>query len=302
MNSIRCFHFWLVAAACLFAITRLVVAQDSFSDSDIEFFESKIRPILVERCFECHGEDLDLLEGGLSLSCRQFALEGGDSGPAIDLETPLESLLIEAINYGDLFEMPPDSKLPQSEIDLLTEWVKRKAPWPVTDASHASKTKQFDLAERAAEHWCWQPIQTVEAPQTQGSWGSDPIDKFILSKLEQQNMQPAAPADKRALIRRAYIDLVGLLPTPEQVDKFVNDPSEDAFESVLDQLLDSDQFGERWARHWMDLIRYAETCGHEFDYPIHNAYQFSDYLIRACLLYTSPSPRDRQKSRMPSSA
>lgn len=272
-----------VLGACLLVLASTVAGQDeTFSEEQIEFFESKIRPILVERCFECHSPDADYIEGSLNLASRKAILEGGDSGAAIDLESPLESLLIDAINYGELFEMPPDSKMPQEEIDLLTKWVEMKAPWPDEASENAAKNEEFDLEARKAEHWCWQQVTTPGVPRVKNnSWPRDEIDHFILAKLEENNLTPAKPADRRTLIRRVYFDLTGLPPTPEQVQSFVEDESDNAFEKVVDQLLASPHFGERWARHWMDLIRYAETHGHEFDYPIRNAYQYRDYLIRA---------------------
>ena len=186
------------------------------------------------------------------------------------------------MNYGDLFEMPPDSKLPQEEIDLLTKWVEMKAPWPVHEADNTSKVESFDLEARREEHWCWQPIRKPPVPSNGDSvWAIDDIDRFVFNKLAEKKMSPAPPADRGTWIRRIYVDLIGLPPTPQQVDDFVNDQSPNALEKVVDQLLASPHFGERWARHWMDLIRYAETCGHEFDYPIPNAYQYRDYLIRA---------------------
>ncbi len=252
-----------------------------FSDQQIEFFESRIRPILVERCFECHSSEADFVEGGLYLDSRSSILAGGDSGPAIELDDVAGSILLDAINYGKLFEMPPSSKLPQSEIDLLTQWVEMGAPWPKESEESVGNGTAFDLESLKGEHWCWHPPQPIERPQvTNQTWPKNSIDHFILQKLESEHLQPNAAAERDVLIRRAYFDLIGLPPTPDQVHAFLDDVDPHAFSTVIDQLLESPHFGERWARHWMDLIRYAETYGHEFDYPIDNAFHYRDYLIR----------------------
>ncbi len=255
--------------------------QAAFSAEQIEFFESKVRPILVENCFECHGTDTDSLEGGLSLASRRSILDGGDSGPAIDLNSPGESLMLSAVEYGDLFQMPPDKQLPVEQIAILRKWITEGAAWPETDETHVVVVDAFDLESRRESHWCWHPVQRPEVPAAGDDWAIDPIDRFILAKLQEHDLAPASPASRETWIRRATFDLTGLPPTSEEIDTFLNDDSANAHEKVVDRLLASSHFGERWARHWMDLIRYAETCGHEFDYPIPNAWQYRDYLIRA---------------------
>ncbi|HMO15822.1 MAG TPA: PSD1 and planctomycete cytochrome C domain-containing protein [Pirellulaceae bacterium] len=252
-----------------------------FTEQQIEFFENRIRPILVERCFECHSHQAEYAEGSLYLDSREAILQGGDSGPAIELDDIEESLFIDAINYGSLFKMPPASKMPTEEIELLTQWIEMGMPWP-SESKSANVARSFDLVSMKAEHWCWHPPQRITPPETlDRDWPGSPIDQFILHKLEQANLQPAQQASRQELIRRAYFDLIGLPPTPEQVGDFVNDPSPNAFQKVIDSLLASPRFGEHWARHWMDLVRYAETYGHEYDYPIENAFRYRDYLIRA---------------------
>jgi hypothetical protein len=276
----------LLSSALLISLIKIAAAEDSvdkpkFSVQQLEFFESQIRPLLIKRCFECHGPEVDELEGGLSLASRENALMGGDTGPAIVAGNSKESLLIESINYGDLYEMPPSSKMPDDEIELFTRWIDMGAPWTPGEKVQESRQK-FDLAQRAADHWVWRPVVRPDLPGvTQADWSKDELDLFILKKLEARGLHPAADADRPTWLRRVYFDLIGLPPTPDQVAAFVNDNSADAFANVVDELLDSPRFGERWARHWMDLVRYAETCGHEFDYPIPHAYQYRDYLIRA---------------------
>jgi hypothetical protein len=278
----------LFALPILFGLIGAVIAQDpdnkepKFTDQQMEFFESKVRPLLVKRCYECHGPDADEFSGGLSLASRKDILKGGDSGPAVVPKKPVDSLLIDSINYGDLYEMPPDSKMPDAEIAILTQWVEMGAPWPAHSDVAAERNGEFNLQQRIQQHWCWQSIATPEIPSVaHGDWPSQKLDYFILNQLEQNKLLPSEPADRRTLIRRAYFDLIGLPPTPEQINAFVNDPAPNAFETVVDELLASPHFGERWARHWMDLTRYAETCGHEYDYPLPHAHQYRDYLIRA---------------------
>ena len=258
-------------------------ANAAFDEQSLEFFEREVRPLLIKRCYECHGPDAKKVKGGLLMNSRSALLTGGETGPAVVVGKPSESLLIDAINYGDLYEMPPKSKLPDNEIAILTKWVELGVPWPREDATNSNQSKkEFDLEKRKAEHWCWQPIREVAIPEVNhGQWPRKPLDYFVLKKLEEKDLSPSGPADRRTLIRRAYFDVIGLPPAPEAVEAFVNDSSPDAFKTVVDQLLQSEHFGERWARHWMDLVRYAETYGHEFDYPLPHATQYRDYLIRA---------------------
>lgn len=283
-----------LSAISLAGITLLVVAAfatiafgqekqaPAYSADDLEFFEKKVRPILAERCFECHGPKVDEPEGHLHMVSREALLTGGETGPAIQLEKPAESLLIESINYEGLYEMPPDSKLPAEEIKTLTEWVERGAPWPAAEEAASLGPKKFDLDARRREHWCWQPISNPTPPAVPNTqWIRQPLDAFVLAELDKHQIAPAAEADKQTLVRRLYLDLIGLPPTPTEVDQFIQDKSPNAYEKLVDRLLASPRFGEHWARHWMDLVRYAETYGHEYDYPIPHAYEYRDYLIRA---------------------
>jgi hypothetical protein len=246
------------------------------NDTGNEFFEKQVRPVLAARCFECHSEKAAKVKGGLRLDSRIAALKGGDTGPAVVPGKIKDSLLIDAVNYGELYQMPPKSRLPAEEIAILTKWVEIGAPWPEEKGGTAASSHiaEFDLAKRKAEHWCWQLIQRPAVPPTKDSaWSREPIDRFILSKLEGNGLKPSAEADQRTLIRRAYFDLIGLPPDEDALD--------DDYEAVIDRLLASPRFGERWARHWLDLVRYAESRGHEFDYDIPNAFEYRDYVIRA---------------------
>ena len=246
----------------------------------VEFFEKRVRPLLVAHCQKCHGAEEQ--KGGLRLDSRAAILAGGDSGPAVVPGNIDEGLLLDAVAYGDLFQMPPSGKLPAAEIEALRQWVELGAPWPAEDAKAAGpKNAGFDLAERT-KHWAFQGLVAHDPPPVKDvSWPASPIDHFILARLEAAGLSPALSADRTTLLRRLSFDLGGLPPTPAEVQAFQADDSPQAIERVVDRLLSSPHFGERWARHWLDLVRYAESRGHEFDYPIPNAYQYRDYVIRA---------------------
>ncbi|HEV8378970.1 MAG TPA: PSD1 and planctomycete cytochrome C domain-containing protein, partial [Tepidisphaeraceae bacterium] len=232
---------------------------------------------------KCHSASSEKLKGGLRLDARELALKGGESGKlAIVPGDPEKSLLIEAVRYSNTdLQMPPKKKLSQLQIDDLTAWVKMGAPWPADKPVELIKKPAFDLKERA-KHWAFQPLLNAAPPQVKNAaWCRSPIDKFILAKLEQAGLNPAPLADKRTLIRRVTFDLVGLPPTPQEIEAFLADESSDAFAKVVDRLLASPHYGERWGRHWLDLVRYAESCGHEFDFDMPLAYQYRDYIIRA---------------------
>ena len=250
----------------------------------IEFVEAKVKPLLEARCFECHGPDAKEPKGGLRLDSLAMMLEGGDSGAAIEPGHPDKSVLIDAINYGD-FEMPPKSRLPAGEIAILTRWVEMGAPWPAGETPVAAvKSEPFPLQQRKREHWAWQPLGQPPVPSVRASdWPLDGLDHFILARLEEAGLQPAEPADRRTLIRRAYLDLIGMPPPPKDVIRFIKDrrSTPKAFAGVIDRLLRSQRFGERWARHWLDLVRFAETRGHESDFAAPYSYQYRDYVIRA---------------------
>ncbi|MFI4876413.1 MAG: PSD1 and planctomycete cytochrome C domain-containing protein [Blastopirellula sp. JB062] len=268
-------------AATLLAPIAAADPQPEFSQADLEFFEKKVRPLLIQRCYECHGPDANVPGGNLRLDSRAAIMAGGDSGAAIETGHPEESLLIDAIEWGDLYEMPPTTKMADAEIAVLKRWVKLGAPWPKEEGPTFVK-KAFDIDARKSQHWAWQPLSRPLAPKVaSGHWPQDDIDRFILSKLEQQNITPNERADRRTWIRRVSFDLIGLPPSPAEIDAFLNDDSPQARAKVVDRLLASPQFGEKWARHWLDLMRYAESRGHEFDYDIPNVHEYRDYVIRA---------------------
>jgi Protein of unknown function (DUF1553)/Protein of unknown function (DUF1549)/Planctomycete cytochrome C len=268
--------------AVLLALPPMAAVEANAGDDPaaVEFFEAKVRPLLVNRCQSCHGGAK--VKGGLRLDSRASVMTGGDTGPAIVPGKPDESLIVEAIKYGDDLRMPPKSKLPAEEIAVITRWVEQGAPWPVgRESSPSTLVKPFDLRERAG-HWSLRSVKEPAIPAVKdSSWPINPVDRFLLAKLEAKGLKPAGEADKRTLIRRITFDLIGLAPKPEEVEAFVADSSPDAYEKLVDRLLASPHYGERWGRHWLDVVRFAETSGHEFDYEIPLAYLYRDYVIRA---------------------
>ncbi|HEX4142170.1 MAG TPA: PSD1 and planctomycete cytochrome C domain-containing protein [Pirellulales bacterium] len=246
----------------------------------LEFFERKVRPLLAQRCLECHSGDH--AKGSLHLDSRAGVFAGGDTGPAVVPGKPGESLLVDAVNYGETYQMPPKSKLAADEVAVLTRWVEIGAPWPEEAATAKVSRSKFDQAERRAAHWAWQPIQQPDPPAVvDDSWPRAPFDRFVLARLEQAGLHPAAAAERPALVRRLYFDLIGLPPSSEELATALADESPDAVEHLVDRLLASPHFGERWGRHWLDLVRYCESRGHEYDVTVANAWQYRDYVIRA---------------------
>ncbi|MCP5517423.1 MAG: PSD1 domain-containing protein [Verrucomicrobiales bacterium] len=271
----------LFAAGCLPA-TGGTEAAAAAADA---FFERRIRPVLADNCYQCHSPAAGKVRGGLTVDSRAGLLAGGDTGPAIQPGDPASSLLLRAVGYGDPdLQMPPRSRLADRQIEDLTQWIQLGAPWPDSDGAVAAVRSDdgFDLEARRREHWSWQPLRAVAPPPVEdAAWAAHPVDRFVRAGLEAAGLSPAEEADRRTLLRRLHFDLVGLPPSVAEVESFVADPSPDAWERRVDALLASPRYGERWARHWLDLVRYAETLGHEFDYARHNAWRYRDYVIRA---------------------
>jgi cytochrome c553 len=252
-----------------------------------EFVATKVRPLLKARCFECHGpEDQrteEELAGNLQLISRKAMLAGGDTGPAIVPGQPEKSLLIKAVEWDEL-EMPPDNKLPNGEIAILKKWIAMGAPWPEGEDHAVTKKDAFPLEQRRASHWAWQPLASPQPPEVaDAEWPRRPLDRFVAVARQEKNLPHATDADRRTLIRRMSFAIIGLPPTPEEVAAFVSDPAPDdeAIATLADRLLASPHYGERWGRHWLDLMRYAESRGHEFDFDAANAWHYRDYVIRA---------------------
>ena len=276
---------WLTGLALQVVCWTGVAAERTPSGDALEHFEKRVRPVLVEHCYSCHSAQAERLKGGLRVDSRDGLLLGGDSGPALDLEIPARSRLLIAVGYENPdLQMPPKQRLSEVQRADLAAWVANGAPWPggALAAPAAPALAKFDLEQRRREHWAWQAVRPVSLPTVrQPGWSDHPIDRFLLARLEARGLQPAGPADRPALLRRLSFDLTGLPPAAEELDAFDRDRSGAAWTREVDRLLASPRFGERWARHWLDLMRYAETLGHEFDYPIANAWRYRDYLIRA---------------------
>lgn len=267
------------------ALAVLLTARAAAAPSAeaLAFFENKVRPVLVAHCYKCHGGDEKKPKGGLRLDSRAGALKGGDNGPALLPGEPGRSRLIEAVLYQNVeLQMPPKGKLPDAAIADLTTWVKGGAAWPEEKPTAGAAAGEFDLARRKREHWAWWPVRRPTVPDVKDrQWPNSAVDSFLLTQLEHKGLAPAASADRRTLLRRVTFDLIGLPPTTAEIDAFLRDEAPDAYAKVVDRLLASPAYGERWARHWLDLVRYADSRGHEFDYTAPNAWQYRDYVVRA---------------------
>jgi len=260
----------------------------------IEFFEKKVRPLLSAQCFACHSGANT--RGDLDLTSREKLLTGGALGAAIVPGDPDKSLLIRAIRYEGSLQMPPRGKIPDEEIAVLTEWVKMGAPWGVegsrlkVEGSDKPQPSTLNL-QPSTRHWAFLPVRTPRVPAVkQRAWVKNPVDAFILAKLEAKGLRPSPPADRRTLIRRAAFDLTGLPPTPEEVEAFLADRSPDAWERVIDRLLASPAYGERWGRHWLDVVRYSDSNGLDWNEVFPNAWRYRDYVIRS---FNEDKPYDR---------
>ena len=270
----------------LFATAALRAADTpaKFSPADLQFFETKIRPLLADKCYKCHSKESDKVKGGLLLDTREALLHGGNTGPAIVAGNPDKSLLIQAVRYKDEdLQMPPKGeKLSDQQIADLTEWVRRGAPDP---RSNVAKGSSVAYAGVGKNHWAFKPVQKPALPTVQNTaWVKNPVDNFVLAKLEANGMTPNAPADKATLIRRIYFDLTGLPPHPLEVQNFVKDTSPDAYAKVVDRLLASPQYGEHWSRYWLDVARYSDTKGdakgqEDLRYP--HAWTYRDWVMNA---------------------
>ena len=270
---------------CLRPITALLFAPLALlaaGDDDL-FFESKVRPVLIKRCYDCHSTEKKT-KGGLALDTRAGWQHGGDNGPAIIPGDLTKSLVIKAVRYLDKdFAMPPKSRLPADEVAILEEWVKRGAPDPRTDdAAKAAKPKRSIDLEAGRKFWAFQPVANPPAPAVKDSfWPKDPVDRFLLAKIEAKGLKPASDADRHTWIRRVSLDLTGLPATAEEVIAFANDNSDSAYAKVVDRLLASPAYGERWARHWLDLTGYADMIGTSNEVFAEHAWRYRDYLIQA---------------------
>ncbi len=266
---------WRIPAVAWVLLTGVVSA-----DPGADFFETKVRPVLVEHCYPCHSAQAGKQRGGLRLDTRDGLLKGGDSGPALVPGKPSASLLVKAIRHVDDLKMPPKSKLPDAAVADLVDWIRRGAPDPRVTTASAGRTP-----------WSFLPLRRPAVPPMRdAAWCRNDIDRFVLARLERDGLTPATPADKYALLRRLSFDLLGLPPAPDEVDAFVKDDSPDAYERLVDRLLASPRYGERWGRHWLDVVRYADSAGYEIDNYYDHAWVYRDYVVRS---FNEDKPFDR---------
>ncbi len=292
-----CFHRWLSLTATLvagrfagLAMLCLCVAlpgwvqgeerSPAVSAAGLQYFEEQVQPLLDKHCAKCHLNGK--AKGELSLSGRKSVLQGGETGPAVNLEKPVESLLLQAVNFDGL-EMPPSGKLPPESIAIFTRWVEMGLPMPEGEAAVAPAGHgPPQVNETTKNHWSFRPIVKPAVPAVADSrWIENPIDAFVLHQLELKGLKPNPPAAPRELYRRTHYDLVGLPPSVSEVARFESAPSEEAYSEAIDTLLESPQHGEHWARYWLDLVRYAETNSYERDNPKPFVWRYRDYVIRS---------------------
>ena len=284
MRLLRLVPVLAVLAAPL-APSRTPAADAKLTPAAVQFFETQVRPLLATHCHKCHGPHKQ--RGNLRLDSRKAILEGGDSGAALVPGKPTASLLIEAVNYGRL-KMPPSKRLSSKEVATLTQWVRMGAPWPeTTTVGRPPRQPGFTVTDEDRKFWSFRPVRRPAVPRLPAA---TPLDAFLLQKLQAKGLHYSPPADKRTLLRRATFDLTGLPPTPEQVDAFVGDTRPDAYERLVERLLASSAYGERWGRHWLDVVRFAQTNGYERDDEKPFAWRYRDYVIRA---FNEDRPYDR---------
>ena len=278
-----------VLGLCLAA--RMGMADDSVqapTADQLKYFETHVRPLLIEKCSKCHNDKKQ--NGELRVDSREGLLLGGESGPAVVVGNLAESLLLDAVNYRS-FEMPPEGKLSDEQIGHLTKWIEMGAPWPAGETVAAALPSGRVLTDEDRAYWAFQPVQRVEPPTIAGDqWSRTAVDRFILAKIREAQLEPAPEADRVTVARRLYLDLSGLPPSPQQMDAFLSDSSDKAYENLVDQLLASPAYGENMARFWLDLVRYAESDGYKQDTFRPTAWRYRDYVVQS---FNADKPYDR---------
>jgi Protein of unknown function (DUF1553)/Protein of unknown function (DUF1549)/Planctomycete cytochrome C len=248
------------------------------SATEQQFFEKQVRPLFIKRCYQCHSSQAKVLKGGLHLDSRGGWMKGGDSGTAVVPGAPDESLLIRAIRYQSL-QMPPRGKLSEAEIAVLERWVRIGAPDPRVDPTRDRPRADHDAVR---SHWAFQPIAEPPLPRVKDvAWPRSGVDCFILAKLESEGLTPVTDADRPVLLRRVFFDLVGVPPTPAEIESFLADDAPDAFGRMVDALLGRPDFGERWGRHWLDVARYADSNGSDENFTYYDAWRYRNYVLGA---------------------
>ncbi|MCH8830098.1 MAG: DUF1549 domain-containing protein, partial [Planctomycetes bacterium] len=276
--------FLLSGVAAVAAVTvpmHVAFASDRPTAQQLEFFEKKIRPVLIAHCYKCHSSKAKKVKGALLLDTRAGLRKGGDSGSIVQPGNPKKSLLIRALNY-DGTEMPPSGKLPQRVIADFEAWVRMGAPDPRDGPATVAKKTAVDY-RLGLKFWAFQPPKNPPLPSVKDTvWPQRDLDRFVLARLQRASLKPSPPAEKQVLIRRAYFDLIGLPPTAQEVAAFLQDDSADAFVRVVDRLLKSPHYGERWGRRWLDVARFGEDQAHTFKarrYP--RGYLYRDWVVKA---------------------
>ena len=271
------FAYSLAALAYSTAWLSAAEPKSAFTAEQVKFYDESVQPLLKSQCMKCHGDDPKKLKGELDLRTRAAALKGGETGPAAVPGKPAESLLMEVINHTkEGYEMPPGGKLKPGEVAVLTKWVKDGLAYPADKIGTLTETAKKGFTAEQKAYWAYQPMKRPAVPGA-----GHPVDAFLNEKLTTKKLTPGAAADKATLIRRAYYDLTGLPPTPEEIDAFVKSTDTQAWSKLIDGLLASDAYGEKWGRHWLDVVRYAESNGYERDGPKPNAWRYRDYVIRS---------------------
>ncbi len=269
-----------IAGLSLGIFSSLAVGQPA---PDPDFFTTAVKPVLEANCFKCHG-GRPAIKGEFRITSQEGLARGTTRGPAIDVENPAESALLQMISYSDeQHQMPPSGKLSQEDIDTLTKWVTMGAPWaPEGEDFGVPPEEHHGPTDKGKDHWAYQPVTRPDVPQVADpNWQANPIDAFVRARLDGAGFTPAEPASRQVMIRRLYYDLTGLPPAPEAVEAFIHDERPDAYEQLVDALLASPHYGERWARHWLDVVGYAETHGFERDSDKPFMWRYRDYVIDA---------------------
>jgi cytochrome c553 len=275
----------LVSFSCALLTAPLGVASGQTGGREaarVEFFEKKIRPVLANNCYNCHSANTNA-KGGLRVDDRNGLLQGGGRGPAVVPGQPDKSLLLQAVRHTHKkLKMPPKKPLSEEQLADLATWIRDGAAWPAVEVPASVGRPSAKYARLRKQHWAWQPLRDARVPAVRdGSWPRSDIDRFLLARLEGRGLNPVRDADRTTLIRRVTFDLTGLPPTPAETDAFANDPSPAAFEKVVDRLLASPAFGERWGRHWLDVARYGESTGSSRNVPYPHAWRYRDYVLDA---------------------
>jgi Protein of unknown function (DUF1553)/Protein of unknown function (DUF1549)/Planctomycete cytochrome C len=280
-RSLGMFVFVLMGSTCLVGDDSRSPSQTSIADTELDesnFFENQVRPLLVDHCIKCHGREKQ--EGGLRLDTEASMLAGGESGAVIEPGDPDSSRMIAAIRYEDL-EMPPSGKLAESEVAVLEEWVRRGAIWPSLSSETMELRTALGINDADRDYWAFRPLRAVPPAVTDLGIARTPVDGFVLAALQQHGLTLAPEADRSSLVRRLYFDLIGVPPSVEELQAFFNDEHADAYENLVDRLLSDPRYGEKWASHWLDLVRYAESDGFKADGDRPTAYLYRDWVIRS---------------------